>query len=150
MIVGGARGEASGIERAGKVLPASPVRKGRKVLPASPVRVFKLQPAFICGRRGGGVRVGLEGRSFEVFTCGPGYSRFARTLKGRGFGISGGVFVFRLSFVKKIQSERMCFRKITGMGGGWLAEMANLVFYGGYTVLERMGERMGRTVISDE
>jgi len=28
------------------------------------------------------------------------------------------------------------------MGGGSLAEMANLVFYGGYTILERMGERM--------
>ena len=36
------------------------------------------------------------------------------------------------------------------MGGECLAEMANLVFYGGYTVLERMGERMGRTVMSDE
>ncbi|PKO18971.1 MAG: hypothetical protein CVU39_00005, partial [Chloroflexi bacterium HGW-Chloroflexi-10] len=50
--------------------------------------------------------------------------------------------------VKKIQSERMCFREMTGMGGGCQAEIANLVFYGGYTVLERMGERMGKN--SDE
>jgi hypothetical protein len=39
------------------------------------------------------------------------------------FGICGGVFVFRFLlcvFVeKKFQSERMLFREMTGMGGGW-------------------------------